>query len=139
MSEQLKLTLLSPERRLVTDLPVDWVTLPGSEGEIQILSGHAAIVGTLHAGVCSWSVQGGVESGVISAGFFQVSEGQISVLAETLELKSEIDLARARTSQNKAEQALQGADLDEKHFKLYQHKLQKALVRQQFANQKFGD
>ena len=134
MSETLKLTLLSPERRLLEALEVDSVTLPGSEGQIQILPGHAAMIGTLSTGELSYQPKGQSEElGVVSTGFFEVSGSEVSVMAETLERRGEIDVARAKTAQAKAEQALLAADLDEHKFRKYELKLQRAIVRQQVA------
>lgn len=132
----IKLTVLSPERRLMDRVDVDSVFLPGSEGQIQILEGHAAMVGTLHTGLFSYEKPrgGGPATGVISTGFFEVGGDEVTVMAETVELKEEIDLARARTAQQKAEAALMNADIDEANFRKYQLKLQRALIRQQAAS-----
>jgi F-type H+-transporting ATPase subunit epsilon len=134
MSEGLLLTILSPERRLVENLRVQEVTLPGSEGQIQILPGHAAMIGTLETGIFNYQGEGGTAvSGVISSGFFEVKDEKISVMAETLELKKEIDVNRALKAQKLAEETLSEADLDEHKFKKYQLKLQRALVRQRIG------
>jgi F-type H+-transporting ATPase subunit epsilon len=133
-ADTLKLTILSPERRLSDQVEVQAVTLPTSEGQVQVLPGHAAMIGSLVPGVYSYVTGAGAEeSGFVSTGFFEVRDGKISLMAETLELKGEIDLERARTAQKKAETALLDADLDEQKFRKYQLKLQRALVRQQFA------
>lgn len=136
MSTGLKLSILTPERRLVEGIEIEQVTLPGSEGQIEILPGHAGIMGTLKTGAFSYQSPGKpLVVGVISTGFFEVNDSQISVMAETLELKSEIDLDRARRAQKLAEETLQAADLDEHKFNKYQLKLQRSLVRQQTASQ----
>ena len=134
MSANLKLSILTPERRLVEGLPVDDVTLTGSEGQIQILPGHAPMIGTLSTGVFTYHVEGkDPVQGVISTGFFEVKDDQLSVMAETLELKGEISLERARKAQQLAEDTLKAADLDEHQFKKYQLKLQRSLIRQQIV------
>jgi F-type H+-transporting ATPase subunit epsilon len=131
VSTELKLNILSPERRLIEGVLVEEVTLPGSEGQIQLLPGHAPMIGTLQTGVFNYRSPGkNPVYGVISSGFFEVKEDVVYVLAETLELKSEIDLDRARRAQLKAEQTLQAADLDEHQFKKYQLKLQRSIIRQ---------
>jgi len=134
VSEELKLSILSPERRLVESISVEEVTLTGSEGQIQILPGHAPMIATLSTGLFQYRPKsGGAVSGVISSGFFKVEEGELQILAETIELKSEIDVNRAKKAQNLAEETLQAADLDEVQFKKYQLKLQRSLIRQQIA------
>lgn len=134
MSETLKLSILSPERRLVESILVEEVTLPGSEGQIQILPGHAPMIGTLQIGLFHYRSPGKeVAQGIISHGFFEVKDGEIHVMADSFELRSEIDIDHARQAQKEAEETLQSATLDEHHFKEYQLKLQKAIVRQQVA------
>lgn len=134
MAETIKVNIISPERRLLEGGTAQWITLPGSEGQIQILPGHAAMLGTLQTGPFTYmAANGQEESGFISTGFFEVKSNEVNVLAETVELKGEIDLARARAAQQKAEESLMGADLDEHKFRKYQLKLQRALIRQQLS------
>ncbi len=107
------------------------VSLTGSEGQIQILPGHAAMVGTLETGPFEVSyADGRKERGVISTGFFEVREGLVTVLAETAELASEIDVGRAKKAQQKAEAGLSAASLTPENFRKYQLKLQRSMIRQ---------
>ncbi len=118
---------------------IEEATLPGSEGQIQILAGHAGMIGSLELGEFSFkSTQGERTYGVVSSGYFEVLEGQVNVMAETIELKGEIDAARARQAQTNAENTLRGAELDEQMFKKYQLKLQRSLIRQQVAGKEHG-
>lgn len=134
MADTLKLNILSPERRLLDGFEVAVVTLPGAEGQIQVLPGHVPMVSVLNTGVFTYTLPNGThESGFISTGFVEVLNDEVTVLAETLELKGEIDLSRARRAQERAEQELQGASLDEQKFRKYELKLQRAVIRQQFA------
>ena len=128
----LKLTVLSPERRLLENVDADEVTVRGSEGQVQILAGHAPMVGTLETGVFSYQLKNEqVTNGIITHGFFEVHDDVMVIMAETLELSGEIDVDRAKRAQKNAEDTLREADLDEHKFKKYQLKLQRALIRQQ--------
>jgi F-type H+-transporting ATPase subunit epsilon len=139
VADTLKLTILSPERRLLESVIASSVTLPSSEGQVQVLPGHASMVGTLQTGFFRYTKPDGTgDQGVISSGFFEVGRGEVSVMAETLELKGEIDVDRARESQRKSEQMLKEADLDEHSFKKYQLKLERSIIRQQVANHPAG-
>jgi F-type H+-transporting ATPase subunit epsilon len=130
----LMLTILSPERRLLERAQVEELTLTGSEGEIQILPGHAPMIGTLETGPFRYrETSGGETVGVITSGFFEVKNDEVSLMAETLELRGEIDVNRARKAQVEAEQMLRDADLDEHSFKKYQLKLERAIIRQNIA------
>ena len=131
----MQLSILSPEKRLVTAVDVSSVTLPGSEGQIQILPEHADMIGTLETGPFAYELTSGTSAkGVITAGFFQVRDGAITVAAETVELAGDIDLNRAKTAQKTAEGALNDPELDPKLFRKYELKLQRALIRQQVAS-----
>ncbi|MCM2277981.1 MAG: ATP synthase F1 subunit epsilon [Oligoflexia bacterium] len=134
MDNQLKLSILSPERKLLEGCPVEEVILPTSEGQIQILSGHAAIVGTLETGVFSYREANGHHTvGFVTTGFFEVTDDSVTVTAETLELRGEIDVERAKRAQKAAEEALKAAELDSQSFRKYQLKLHRSLIRQQIA------
>jgi F-type H+-transporting ATPase subunit epsilon len=88
----LKLSILSPERRFLEGVPVEEVTLNGSEGQIQILPGHAPMIGTLEAGEFHYrGTSGQKATGVITAGFFEVQDEHVYVLAESLELRAATD------------------------------------------------
>ena len=137
MSETLKLSLLSPERKIFENMDVTSVTVTGAEGALQLLPGHADFVSTLETGPFSYTPVVSNEDqetrGVISSGFVEVRAGRVIVSAETLEFSQEIDLDRAKAAQKKAEQALSDAQIDEVKFHKYQLKLQRALIRQQEA------
>jgi len=128
----LTLNIFSPEKKVLEGRRVAEVTLPGTEGQIQILSGHAAMVGALETGIMSYQVEGeGQARAAISTGFFEVAEDQVTLTVETIELSGEVDVERAKRAQATAEKMLQDASLDEHQFKKYELKLQRALVRQQ--------
>jgi len=134
VSGQFKLSIYTPERRLIEGVAVEEVLLTGSEGEVQILPDHAPMIGTLRTGPFRYKLVGkDPVVGVISTGFFDMNGEHISVMAETLELQSEIDVSRAKKAQQLAEETLKASDLDEHQFKKYQLKLQRSLVRQQIG------
>jgi F-type H+-transporting ATPase subunit epsilon len=136
VADVLKLSVYSPERKLIERRDVDSITLPTSEGEIQVLPGHVQMAGQLETGPFSYSEKGAEVRGVITSGFFEVVGEEIIVLAETLELASEIDAQRARLAYKKAEDALKEAGVEEGHFRKYQLKMQRAMIRQQEASRK---
>lgn len=133
------LNILSPEKRIASAVEVSSVTLPGSEGQIQILPEHADMIGTIETGPFAYRpTSGAAVSGVLTSGFFEVRNGTITVAAETCELVDEIDVSRAKAAQSKAEGALQDPQLDPALFHKYERKLQRALIRQQAAAREFS-
>lgn len=137
MSDAIILSIITPERCLLKEVQARIVTLNGSEGQIQILPGHAPMIGTLEAGLFSYeAISGDPATGVISSGFFEVRDDVVTVMAETLELSGEIDVSRAKAAQERAEKTLRDSAFDEAVFRKFQLKLQRSLVRQQAASKK---
>lgn len=131
MSDSFKLSVFSPVRKLIEGESVRSLVLFSVEGEIEILPGHADMVSSLDTGsFLVTPVSGEPVQGVISSGFVRVENGEVKVLAETIELAQEIDLSRAAKAQALAEKMLSDASLDSAQFRKYQLKLQRAIIRQ---------
>jgi len=129
--EAFNLSILAPERRLIEGERVVSTVLTTTEGEIEILPGHANMVAELEPGRFLYTPRGQKPvEGVISSGFVNVENGNVKVVAETIELSGEIDLNRAKRAQANAEKMLVSAGLEEASFRKYQLKLQRALIRQ---------
>lgn len=133
----MKLSIYSPQRKLLDEVLVRDVTLTTSEGQIQILPGHANMVGTLETGIFSYSSDGSGDSGeknqtrgFISTGFFDVSKDHVSVMAEVLELEEEIDVERAEEALKKAQDKLGDPSLPPDEMEKYRLKLARSMVRQ---------
>ncbi len=135
MSKTFFVTVLSPERRLLEHAEVAKAHLVTSEGEIEILPEHISMIGTLETGIFTFTYANEQAPlvGVFSSGFFRLSEGHLTVTAETIELKGEISVDRARVAQQKAVKMLSEAALKEGDFRKYELKLQRALIRQQIV------
>ena len=58
MADTMHISIYSPERRLLEGATVESVLLTGSEGQIEILPGHAPMTGTLETGVFSYRIPG---------------------------------------------------------------------------------
>src|SRR5438270_687667 len=133
-SDTFQLSILAPERRLIENETVTTVLVTTSQGEAEILAGHADMVAKLETGRFQYTTPAGKTIfGMISSGFVNVQSGSVKVIAETLELPNEIDVNRAREAQLTAEKMLNDASLDVHHFKKYQLKLQRAILRQEIG------
>ena len=84
--------------------------LPGAESSFGVMRNHAPLIAALQAGVVRFFDADGRENSlVIGGGFFQVSNNQAMILADSAERPQEIDLARARESESRARSRLEGA------------------------------
>ncbi len=112
-SGPLHLTITTPQGEILRDRAA-YVVLPTTEGYIGILPRHIPLVSTLAAGVVSYRREQGGERHVtaVSAGFVEVSEDEISVLADAAEKPDEIDVGRAREALRRAERHLEAGEED---------------------------
>ncbi|MFZ4616945.1 MAG: ATP synthase F1 subunit epsilon [Rectinemataceae bacterium] len=100
-----RLEILTPERRLVAE-SADSVVFETSDGEMQVLPGHEAMV--LPVRPCAariGSVSGrGVAS--IAAGFVEISQEKVEFFVDSAEWPNEIDSERAKGALERAESRL---------------------------------
>jgi F-type H+-transporting ATPase subunit epsilon len=73
--------LVSPEKLLFSG-EVEQVDLPGSEGDLGVLAGHAPLVTALRPGIMTVHRQGGALQVVVNGGFAEVNPQGLTVLAD---------------------------------------------------------
>jgi F-type H+-transporting ATPase subunit epsilon len=136
LPEAINLDIVTPEKRLVS-MAVDEVVLPGSEGSLGVLPGHAPLLTALQIGELMYR-RGQVRHYVaVARGFAEVLPEQVTVLAEIAERAEEIDRGRAERARDRALQRLQSRDPDV-DFNRAQLALQKALIRLQCGSKSGG-
>jgi F-type H+-transporting ATPase subunit epsilon len=85
--------LVSPERLLLSE-DVAEVDIPGTEGDMGILPGHAPVLSTLRPGVITVTRDGGQKDRIfVLGGFAEVNQQGLTVLAETAIPLAELDAA----------------------------------------------
>ncbi len=77
----LKLKIVSPEK-VVFNGEVENVTVPGTLGSFEILTGHAPIISSLEVGVVEYTTQEGRKSMNIKGGFVEVKKNEVSLCIE---------------------------------------------------------
>lgn len=95
MPDTFQLEVATPERLLV-DEQVTEAELPGKNGYLGILPGHAPLLSALGAGVLTYSSGGGSEVLAIDGGFVEVLGDHVRVLAEHAEYARDIQVDAAR-------------------------------------------
>ncbi|MCY7348644.1 MAG: ATP synthase F1 subunit epsilon [Pyrinomonadaceae bacterium] len=101
----LNLEIVTPEKKVLSH-PVDAVTVPTAGGEVGILQDHAPLISSLKAGILSFSKAGTVERMVIAGGFVEVSQNNVSILADIAETAAEIDVEKAQVERAAVEKEL---------------------------------
>lgn len=81
MAGTLQFDLVSPERRLASVVASE-VQIPGADGDLTAMEGHAPTITTLRPGVLKVVSAEGTKSFVVTGGFAEISADSVSVLAE---------------------------------------------------------
>jgi len=125
----LHVEVVSPERVQFSG-EATMVLCRTTEGEIAFLTGHAPLIGALGIGEVRIAQDSGEdEVAAVHGGFVEVRHDKVVILSDVAELKSEIDVDRARDAKSKAQSAVQ-SDADDEDAK---SALRRAEVRLQVA------
>ena len=81
MAGTLQFDLVSPERRLASIAATE-VSIPGAEGDLTAMEGHAPTITNLRPGILRATASDGVKSYVVTGGFAEITATSITVLAE---------------------------------------------------------
>lgn len=139
LPESIELVIVTPERQLLRESVAE-TTLPGADGCLGILPGHAPLITELGIGELTYRTKAN-ETGhlAIISGFAEVLGDRVTVLAETAERPEEIDIARAQDSRKRAEQRLAAASTDPNvDWGRAAVALQRSLIRIQVAAKRRG-
>ncbi len=128
-ADAINLEIVTPGKRLVSEV-ADEVVLPGSQGYLGVLPGHAPLLTSLGIGQLMYRRDNVKHYIAVSWGFAEVLADRVSVLAEIAERPGEIDRDRAERSRERAMSRLHGGG-GEVDFERAQVALEKALTRLQ--------
>ena len=81
MAGTVQFDLVSPERRLAS-LQATEVQIPGADGDLTAMEGHAPTITTLRPGILRAVSAAGTKAYVVTGGFAEISASGVSVLAE---------------------------------------------------------
>lgn len=105
---KLTLEIITGEQLLLREEEIDEVVAPGSLGELGILPSHAPLVTSLQAGSLRVKRAGDEDDFFVSGGFLEIRDNHVKVLADAAERGAEIDLERAESARQRAEDRLRG-------------------------------
>jgi F-type H+-transporting ATPase subunit epsilon len=109
MADTFKLEIVTPEKRVV-DTAAEEIQIPGKNGYLGVLPGHAPLITELAVGEITFRENSSEQRLAVAWGFAEVLADKVTILAETAERPSEIDVERARKAKERAEQRLANGD-----------------------------
>jgi F-type H+-transporting ATPase subunit epsilon len=110
MAETFELELVTPERQLIKE-QVEEAQIPGKEGYLGVLPGHAPLLTELGTGFMYYVIGGRRKYLSIHGGFAEVMPDRVRLLANGCERAEEIDVERARRALERAQQDMMNPSL----------------------------
>ena len=99
---KITLHIVSPDQSVAHE--VDYVSMPGVEGDFGVLPGHTPFFTALRTGTM-WYQQGAEKHTlVVSIGFVEVLPDAVTVIAQVAEDVDQLDEARAEAGMKRAEE-----------------------------------
>ena len=100
------LKIITPDRTFFED-EVQMVEFNTTEGEIGIFKGHIPMTVIIKPGILTITQGDGVKEAALHAGFAEITQDKVTILAEIVEWPEEIDAARAEAAKERAQERLQ--------------------------------
>src|SRR5207237_3833635 len=104
-SDTFQLEIVTPEKMVVNE-QAEEAQIPGKQGFLGILPGHAPLITELAVGEITYRSAGRTHYLAVAWGFAEVLPDKVTILAETAERPEEIDVKRALESKARAEELL---------------------------------
>lgn len=134
MVDTFQLEIVTPDKVVVRDAAEE-MQIPGKSGFLGILPGHAPLITELAVGEITYKRGSDLHRLAVAWGFAEVLPDKVTILAETAEKATDIDVKRAEAAKQRAEQLLASGrpDLD---YARAENALKRATTRLDVAQNK---
>jgi F-type H+-transporting ATPase subunit epsilon len=99
------LEVATPEKLVVRN-DASEAQIPGTEGMLGIMPGHAPLISEIDAGELTYTMDGKRHTLAIAKGWVEISSNKVRVLVDSCEAPDEIDLKRAEEALKRANERL---------------------------------
>jgi len=134
MADTFQLEIVTPDK-LVVDDRAEEMQIPGKNGYLGVLPGHAPLITELAVGEISYRRGGTTQRLAVAWGFAEVLPEKVTILAQTAESADEIDVARAERARERAQARLNSGN-PETDFPRAQTALARAQARLEVAGKR---
>jgi F-type H+-transporting ATPase subunit epsilon len=107
--------LVTQERKVFEDTEIDMVVVPGAEGEMGILPGHAPVLTTMSFGELVIKKGNAQERFAIYGGVVDIRPNKVVILADLAESSFDIDSERASEARERARKMMEEGVPDEEN------------------------
>lgn len=105
MADTFQFEIVTPDRLVIKDVAEE-MEIPGRDGYLGILPGHAPLITELGVGEITYRNANVTHRFAVAWGFAEVLPDKVTIMAETVERPTEIDVDRAQKAKSRAEQVL---------------------------------
>ncbi len=137
LPEAIELQVVTPQRHVLQET-VHAIEIPGKEGYLGILPGHAPLITELGIGILAYRKSGETRYLSVIQGYAEVLPDRVIVLAEISERAEEIDVARARAAHERAQAELAKTSVGSPDWQERKLAVERALVRTQTVGKLAG-
>ena len=110
MADHLHIEIVAPDERVFRG-EAQAIRAPGTQGSFQVLPQHAPMIAALGVGpLFVTTAEGERVTYATSGGFLEVLDDRVTVLAETVEPATDIDVDRARHAEQRARRLLESRE-----------------------------
>ena len=134
MADTFELEIVTPDKLVVKDAAEE-MQIPGKNGYLGILPGHAPLISELAVGEITYRNGTTTHHLSVAWGFAEVLPDKVTILAETAERADEVDVNRAQVAKERAEKKLASSSTEE-DFKEAGADLKRAETRLEVAEKK---
>jgi F-type H+-transporting ATPase subunit epsilon len=124
----IELQVVTPERHVLSE-DVESVEMPGKDGYLGILPGHAPLLTEMGIGILTYRKGSETRSLTVMSGYAEVLPDRVVVLAEAAERADEIDRSRAQAALDRAKANMPGATATEADWDAANAAIARATVR----------
>jgi F-type H+-transporting ATPase subunit epsilon len=128
----IQLQIVTPDREIAEE-EVDEVSIPGKEGYLGVLPGHAPLLTELQTGTLDYRRNGTKRYVAIHWGFAEVLSDRVIVLAEIAERAEDIDVERAESKRKRVEEYLKSQPESDPEIEKARDALRRAICRLETA------
>ena len=128
----IELQVVTPEHHVLSE-DVDSVEMPGKDGYLGILPGHAPLLTEMGIGILTYRKGSETRSTTVMGGYAEVLPNRVIVLADAAELTEKIDTSRAQAALDRAKANMPGANATEADWTATNAAIARATVRLEAA------
>jgi len=133
LPDNIQLEVVTPERYVLQET-VQWIEMPGKEGYLGILPGHAPLITELGVGVLTYRKGSDLRHLSVIDGYAEVLPDRVIVLAEFSERAEEIDVQKTQSELDQAKADVAKAQPGDEHWQNATELMDRLSARLQAAH-----